>query len=26
VAPGLIRKFFEFPTNNRSQSYADPIR
>jgi hypothetical protein len=26
VAPGLIRKFFEFPTSNRSQSYADPIR
>jgi len=29
VAPGLIRKFFEFPTSgaaSRSQSYADPGR
>jgi hypothetical protein len=28
VAPGLIRKFFEFPTGtvNRPQSYADPNR
>lgn len=28
VAPGLIRKFFEFPTGaaSRSQSYADPSR
>jgi hypothetical protein len=24
VAPGLIRKFFEFPTGTRSQSYAEP--
>ena len=24
VAPGLIRKFFEFPTGNRPQSYAEP--
>ena len=24
VAPGLIRKFFEFPTGNRTQSYAEP--
>jgi hypothetical protein len=26
VAPGLIRKFFEFPNANRPQSYADPNR
>jgi len=26
VAPGLLRKFFEFPTGNRTQSYADPVR
>jgi hypothetical protein len=25
VAPGLLRKFFEFPTGNRTQSYADPV-
>jgi hypothetical protein len=24
VAPGLIRKFFEFPTSNTTQSYAEP--
>ena len=24
VAPGLLRKFFEFPTSNTTQSYADP--
>ena len=24
VAPGLFRKFFEFPTANRPQSYAEP--
>jgi hypothetical protein len=24
VAPGLIRKFFEFPTSNSTQSYAEP--
>jgi hypothetical protein len=26
VAPGMIRKFFEFPTGAQPQSYADPIR
>ena len=28
VAPGLLRKFFEFPTTNAPapQSYADPYR
>jgi hypothetical protein len=26
VAPGLIRKFFEFPSATRPQSYADPNR
>ena len=26
VAPGLMRKFFEFPIGARPQSYADPIR
>jgi hypothetical protein len=26
VAPGLMRKFFEFPTATRPQSYADPNR
>jgi hypothetical protein len=26
VAPGLFRKFFEFPTGGRTQSYADPAR
>jgi hypothetical protein len=29
IAPGLIRKFFEFPTSGaaaRSQSYNDPSR
>jgi hypothetical protein len=26
VAPGLIRKFFEFPTGGRVQSFADPNR
>jgi len=30
VAPGLLRKFFEFPSGNaampQSQSYADPVR
>ncbi|MEA2933510.1 MAG: hypothetical protein QOD74_156, partial [Variibacter sp.] len=26
VAPGLLRKFFEFPTGSTPQSYADPSR
>jgi hypothetical protein len=26
VAPGMIRKFFEFPSGNRPQSFADPFR
>ncbi|MGH6770363.1 MAG: hypothetical protein ACRECO_15225 [Xanthobacteraceae bacterium] len=26
VAPGLMRKFFEFPTGAQPQSYAEPIR
>ena len=26
VAPGLMRKFFEFPNGARPQSYADPNR
>jgi hypothetical protein len=30
VAPGLLRKFFEFPSGNtvmpQAESYADPIR
>jgi hypothetical protein len=26
VAPGLMRKFFEFPTGAQPQSYVDPIR
>jgi hypothetical protein len=27
VAPGLLRKFFEFPTGTMApQSYADPAR
>ncbi len=26
IAPGLLRKFFEFPTGSTPQSYADPSR